>query len=80
MRQRERLVSNGRELCCQPQFYFERDGAENGFGSGWQKLAYFARIRVLIRGLAVGHQGRLLILVRKGGICEKWLDMENYLD
>lgn len=59
MRQRERLGSNGTELCCHHQFYFESDGAENGFGSGWQKLAYFARIRLLIRGLTVGLRGRL---------------------
>lgn len=35
MRQREGLRSNGTELCCHHQFYFERDGPENGFGSGW---------------------------------------------
>lgn len=43
----------------------------------------FARIRLLARGLTAGHQGRvswLLLLVRKGGTCENWQHMENYLD
>lgn len=68
------LGSDGRELCCYHQCYFEGDGAGNGFGRGRHKLAWFARIGLMIRGWTVGHVGRiswLRTVVRKGSIHEK---------